>query len=66
MICYFIRRCRRIEVGCMGCAFAVGISKGKMHLSISQRKTCWTTLEGIFVILANIARIRRDIVQMMC
>jgi hypothetical protein len=50
----------------MGCAFAVGISKGKMHLSISQRKTCWTTLEGIFVILANIARIRRDIVQMMC
>jgi hypothetical protein len=28
-----------------------------MHLSISQRKTCWTTLEGIFVVLANIARI---------
>jgi hypothetical protein len=26
------------------------------------KKTCWTTLEGIFVVLANIARMRRDIV----
>jgi hypothetical protein len=33
-----------------------------MHLLILQRKTCWTTLEGIFVFLANIARMRRDIV----
>jgi hypothetical protein len=26
----------------------------------------WTTLEGIFIVLTNIARMRRDIVQMMC
>jgi hypothetical protein len=31
-----------------------------MHLSISQKKTCWTTIEGIFVVLVNIARMRRD------
>jgi hypothetical protein len=30
------------------------------------KKTCWTTLEVIFIVLANIARTRRDIVQMMC
>jgi hypothetical protein len=46
----------------MSHAFAMNISKGKMHLSISRRKTCWTALEGIFVVLANIARTRRDIV----
>jgi hypothetical protein len=33
---------------------------------ISGRKICWTTLEGTFVVLANIARMRRNIVQMMC
>jgi hypothetical protein len=42
----------------------MSISKGLMHLSILQRKTCWTTLEGIFVVLANIARMRSDIIQM--
>jgi hypothetical protein len=26
----------------------------------------WTTLEGIFIVLTNIVRMRRDIVQMMC
>jgi hypothetical protein len=26
----------------------------------------WTTLEEIFIVLTNIARMRRDIVQMMC
>jgi hypothetical protein len=30
------------------------------------KKIYWTTLEGIFVVLANIARMRRDIAQMMC
>jgi hypothetical protein len=45
----------------MGHTFAMSISKGSMHLSISWRKTCWTTLEGIFVVLANIARMRRHI-----
>jgi hypothetical protein len=33
---------------------------------IDFMKTCWTTLERIFIVLANIARIRRDIVHMMC
>jgi hypothetical protein len=31
-----------------------------MHLSISRRKIYWTTLDGIFVVLANIARTRRN------
>jgi hypothetical protein len=30
------------------------------------KKTYWTTLDEIFVVLANIARMRRDIAQMMC
>jgi hypothetical protein len=45
----------------MSHAFAMSILKGWMHLSISQRKTCWITLEGTFVVLANIVRMRRDI-----
>jgi hypothetical protein len=32
-----------------------------MHLSILQRKTYWTTLEGIYVVLANIARMRGNL-----
>jgi hypothetical protein len=40
--------------------------KGVDAFLISQRKTCCTTLEEIFVVLVNIARMRRDIVQMMC
>jgi hypothetical protein len=32
-----------------------------MHLLISRRKTCWTTLEGTFVVLTNIARMRINI-----
>jgi hypothetical protein len=27
-----------------------------------MKKRCWTTLEGIFVVFANIARMRRNIV----
>jgi hypothetical protein len=30
------------------------------------KKTCWTAIEEIFVVHANIARMRRDITQMMC
>jgi hypothetical protein len=30
------------------------------------RKICWITLERIFVVLANIAIMRRNIVYMMC
>jgi hypothetical protein len=30
----------------MGRAFTMSILKGLMHLSISRRKICWTTLEG--------------------
>jgi hypothetical protein len=37
-----------------------------MHLSTLQRKIYSTTLKGIFVVLVNIAGMRRNIVQMMC
>jgi hypothetical protein len=30
------------------------------------KNTWWTTLEGIFVVLANIARMRRDIAHIIC
>jgi hypothetical protein len=66
IICYFIYKCHQIKVGYMSHVFALSISKGWMHLLILQRKTCWTTLEGIFVVLAKIARTRRNIMQMMC
>jgi hypothetical protein len=37
-----------------------------MHSSISWRKIWWTMVEASFVVLASIARMRRNIIQMMC
>jgi hypothetical protein len=31
-----------------------------------MKKICWTMLEETFVVLANIARMKRNIVQMIC
>jgi hypothetical protein len=50
---------RRIEIGNMSHAFAMSISNGYIHLLILGRRICSITLDGTFVVLANIVKMRK-------
>jgi hypothetical protein len=66
IICYFIGRCHRIKVGCMGPHLCNEYIKGLDAFIDFVKKDMLDNVRGNLVVLANIARMRRNIMQIMC